>query len=164
LQNKRKNKILIISFMSQTLGPNMPETTPSPSIWALSHMKLRFFARVRRFLQTKTIQRNIKSRNKAMVSKEEQVTTADKRSGDDDDDDSVVLQRSVKRLHFGGLEEKEMAAIEIERLAREDVKMRKLMAELGVIPALVGMVASELAGRRRVAIKALIELANGTYT
>jgi len=142
----------------------MPETTPSPSIWALSHMKLRFFARVRRFLQTKTIQRNIKSRNKAMVSKEEQVTTADKRSGDDDDDDSVVLQRSVKRLHFGGLEEKEMAAIEIERLAREDVKMRKLMAELGVIPALVGMVASELAGRRRVAIKALIELANGTYT
>jgi len=100
-----------------------------------------------------------------MVSKEEQVTTADKRSGDDDDDDdSVVLQRSVKRLHFGGLEEKEMAAIEIERLAREDVKMRKLMAELGVIPALVGMVASELAGRRRVAIKALIELANGTYT
>eukprot|EP00258_Populus_trichocarpa_P009859 XP_002316829.2 U-box domain-containing protein 7 [Populus trichocarpa] len=150
--------------MSQTLGPNMPETTPSPSIWALSHMKLRFFARVRRFLQTKTIQRNIKSRNKAMVSKEEQVTTADKRSGDDDDDDSVVLQRSVKRLHFGGLEEKEMAAIEIERLAREDVKMRKMMAELGVIPALVGMVASELAGRRRVAIKALIELANGTYT
>ncbi|KAJ6724911.1 ARM REPEAT SUPERFAMILY PROTEIN [Salix viminalis] len=156
--------------MSQTQRPTMPETPPSPSIWARSRMKLQFFARVRRFLQAKTTQRNAKSRNKVVVSKEEQVATADKQSGGGGggggggDDDSVVLQRSVKRLHFGGMEEKEMAAVEIERLAREDVKMRKLMAELGVIPALVGMAASEVAGRRRVAIKALIELADGTYT
>uniref|UniRef100_A0A6N2KKI1 Armadillo repeat-containing domain-containing protein n=1 Tax=Salix viminalis TaxID=40686 RepID=A0A6N2KKI1_SALVM len=156
--------------MSQTQRPTMPETPPSPSIWARSRMKLQFFARVRRFLQAKTTQRNAKSRNKVVVSKEEQVATADKQSGGGGggggggDDDSVVLQRSVKRLHFGGLEEKEMAAVEIGRLAREDVKMRKLMAELGVIPALVGMAASEVAGRRRVAIKALIELADGTYT
>ncbi|KAJ6292648.1 hypothetical protein OIU78_024763 [Salix suchowensis] len=156
--------------MSQTQRPTMPETPPSPSIWARSRMKLQFFARVRRFLQAKTTQRNAKSRNKVVVSKEEQVATADKQScgggggGGGGGDDLVVLQRSVKRLHFGGMEEKEMAAVEIERLAREDVKMRKLMAELGVIPALVGMAASEVAGRRRVAIKALIELADGTYT
>lgn len=146
----------------------MPEPPPSPSsssIFALSYLKLQFFARVRRFLQTKRAQKSIKTRTKAMVNKEEQatITTTVDRQSSDIDDDSVVLQRSVKRLHFGSWEEKEMAALEIEKLAREDAKMRNLMAELGVIPALVGMVASEVAGRQRVAVNALIELANGTY-
>jgi hypothetical protein len=115
-------------------------------------------------LQTKRAQKSNKTRTKAMVNKEEQatITTVDRQSSDIDDD-SVVLQRSVKRLHFGSWEEKEMAALEIKKLAREDAKMRNLMAELGVIPALVGMVASEVAGRQRVAVNALIELANGTY-
>ncbi|KAG8635443.1 hypothetical protein MANES_16G038100v8 [Manihot esculenta] len=84
--------------------------------------------------------------------------------GGETEDGSLVLQRSVKKLHFGSWEEKEMAAMEIVRLAKEDVKTRKLMAELGVIPALVELVASEVIARRRVAVKALIELANGTYT
>ncbi|KAG6777140.1 hypothetical protein POTOM_016943 [Populus tomentosa] len=153
--------------MSPAQRPNMPEPPPSPSsssIFALSYLKLQFFARVRRFLQTKRAQKSNKTRTKAMVIKEEQatITTVDRQSSDIDDD-SVVLQRSVKRLHFGSWEEKEMAALEIEKLAREDAKMRNLMAELGVIPALVGMVASEVAGRQRVAVNALIELANGTY-
>ena len=155
------------SFMSPAQRPNMPEPPPSPSsssIFALSYLKLQLFARVRRFLQTKRAQKSIKTRTHAMVIKEEQatITTVDRQSSDIDDD-SVVLQRSVKRLHFGSWEEKEMAALEIEKLAREDAKMRNLMAELGVIPALVGMVASEVAGRQRVAVNALIELANGTY-
>ncbi|KAJ6999988.1 hypothetical protein D5086_008165 [Populus alba] len=153
--------------MSPAQRPNMPEPSPSPpssSIFALSYLKLQFFARVRRFLQTKRAQKSLKTRTKPMVIKEEQatITTVDRQSSDIDDD-SVVLQRSVKRLHFGSWEEKEMAALEIEKLAREDAKMRNLMAELGVIPALVGMVASEVAGRQRVAVNALIELANGTY-
>ncbi|KAJ6935672.1 U-box domain-containing protein 7-like [Populus alba x Populus x berolinensis] len=153
--------------MSPAQRPNMPEPSPSPpssSIFALSYLKLQFFARVRRFLQTKRAQKSLKTRTKPMVIKEEQatITTVDRQSSDIDDD-SMVLQRSVKRLHFGSWEEKEMAALEIEKLAREDAKMRNLMAELGVIPALVGMVASEVAGRQRVAVNALIELANGTY-
>lgn len=74
------------------------------------------------------------------------------------------LQRSVKRLHFGSWEEKEVAAMEIRRLAQEDVKTRKSLAELGVVPPLVAMVGSPVVGRQRLAVQTLIELANGTYT
>ena len=80
------------------------------------------------------------------------------------DDDAAGLQRAVKRLHFGGSEEKEAAAAEIEDLAKNDVKLRKLVAELGVIPVLVDMAASAVPPRRRAAVGALIQLANGTYT
>lgn len=73
----------------------------------------------------------------------------------------VILQRAVKRLHFGGWEEKEAAAEEIRRLAKKDLKMRKDMAELRVVPPLVDMVGWR---RRTVAVQALIELANGSYT
>ena len=79
-------------------------------------------------------------------------------------DGSVVLQKSVKRLHFGSWEEKEMAAKTIEKLVKKDIKARKLMAELGVVHMLVSMVSTEVVDRRRAAIKALIELANGTFT
>lgn len=76
----------------------------------------------------------------------------------------VALQKSVKMLHFGGWEEKEAAAEEIKKLAEEDLKRRKTMAELGVIPPLVDMVGSEVAARRSLAVRALIELANGSFT
>lgn len=76
----------------------------------------------------------------------------------------VVLQRAVKRLHFGSWEEKEAAAKEIKGLAGEDVNRRKLMAELGVIPPLVAMLGSDVVARRRLAVQALLELANGTCT
>ncbi|KAF2303041.1 hypothetical protein GH714_012838 [Hevea brasiliensis] len=122
-------------------------------------MKLQFFTRIRRFLQSKTAQKN-KPRTKVSIDNKE--VGVDMEGGTEDD--SMVLQRSVKKLHFGSWEEKEMAAMEILRLAKEDVKTRKLMAELGVIPALVDLVASEVAARRQVAVKALIELANGTST
>ncbi|XP_030481250.1 U-box domain-containing protein 1 [Cannabis sativa] len=79
-------------------------------------------------------------------------------------DDVAGLQRAVKRLHFGSWVEKEMAALEIGSLAKQDVKVRKLVAELGVIPVLVSMAASDVVSRRRAALAALLQLANGTYT
>ncbi|XP_051125616.1 uncharacterized protein LOC127247692 [Andrographis paniculata] len=74
------------------------------------------------------------------------------------------LHRAVTMLHFGKWEEKEEAAKVIAKLAEEDVKRRRVMAELGVIPPLVAMVGSEVAARRRLAVKALIEVANGSST
>lgn len=92
----------------------------------------------------------------------DQVMERDQSGGEEDH--MVGLQKAVKRLHFGSWEEKEMAAKEIEKLAKEGVKVKKLVAELGVIPVLVNMAASEVVDRRRLAVIALTELANGTYT
>lgn len=83
---------------------------------------------------------------------------------EEEEDCAILLQRSVKKLHFGDWEEKEIAAKDIEILAKEDLKHRKLIAELGVVPVLVSMASSEVAGRRRSAVKALIQLANGSFT
>ncbi|KAK6154768.1 hypothetical protein DH2020_009016 [Rehmannia glutinosa] len=80
------------------------------------------------------------------------------------DDWKVALQRSVKRLHFGSWEEKDAAAKEIIELAGDDLKRRQIMAELGVIPPLVAMVGSEVVARQRLAVRALIVLANGSFT
>ncbi|XP_057493035.1 U-box domain-containing protein 2-like [Actinidia eriantha] len=79
------------------------------------------------------------------------------------EDELVIMQRSVKRLHFGSWQEKAAASEEIRRLAKENLKLRKSVADLGVVPPLVAMVGSEVGGRRRVAVQALIELANGSY-
>ncbi|KAI3881826.1 hypothetical protein MKX03_019375 [Papaver bracteatum] len=77
----------------------------------------------------------------------------------------VLLKRSVKQLHFGSWEEKEIAAKQIKRLAKDNLKTRKsLVSELGVIPPLLSMLDSDITDRKRLAIQALIELANGTYT
>lgn len=76
----------------------------------------------------------------------------------------VALRSSVKGLHFGSWEEKDAAAKEITKLAEEDPMRRKTMAELGVIPPLVAMVGSEVVARRRLAVRALIELTNGSFT
>ncbi|KAH6790305.1 ARM repeat superfamily protein [Perilla frutescens var. frutescens] len=76
----------------------------------------------------------------------------------------AVLQKSVKMLHFGSWEEKETAAREMKKLAEEDVKRRRTMAELGVIPPLVAMVGSEVVARQRLAVRVLIEIANSSFT
>lgn len=76
----------------------------------------------------------------------------------------VILQRAVKKLLFGSPEEKDIAAKDIKNLAAEALSRRKLMAELGVIPPLVAMAGSEATARQRLAVQALTELANGTYT
>ncbi|KAL6992410.1 hypothetical protein U1Q18_010519 [Sarracenia purpurea var. burkii] len=90
----------------------------------------------------------------------------EERGGDEDGGDLVVMQRSVKRLHFGSWEEKAAAAAEIRRLAKENLKTRKSLAALGVVPPLVAMVGSEAGGPRgrQLAVQALIELTIGTYT
>ncbi|XP_050220942.1 U-box domain-containing protein 7 [Mercurialis annua] len=132
-------------------------SSSSSNLWLASYTKLQFFKRIRRFLRSKTSQK-ISPRTKVSIHNNEESVQVVK------EDDSIVLQRSVKKLHFGSWEEKETAAMEIGRLAKEDVKTRKLMAELGVIPVLVDMVSSEVACRRLIAVQALIELANGTYT
>ncbi|KAK1559772.1 hypothetical protein Q3G72_018118 [Acer saccharum] len=160
--------------MSPTQTQNMSSSSSSlssSSAWLLSYIKLRFFSRIRRFLQSKTARKrctesktgiNQQQMEETEQEKEEVIKIMEKQS--EVDDDCVVLQKSVKRLHFGSLEEKEMAAMEIQGLAKQDVKIKKLMAELGVIHMLVSMAATEVVGRRRTAVKALIELANGTYT
>ncbi|KAL5774292.1 hypothetical protein ACOSP7_011849 [Xanthoceras sorbifolium] len=138
-------------------------STSSSPVWLLSYIKLHFFSRIRRFLKSKAARKRC-AESKSGINQllEEQVM--EKQTETAEDDSVVVLQKSVKRLHFGSWEEKEMATMEIQRLAKEDVKIKKLMAELGVIQMLVSMVATEVVGRRRTAVKALIELANGTYT
>ncbi|CAM8992943.1 unnamed protein product [Rhodiola kirilowii] len=146
----------------------MPGSGCGPPLWHSTYSKLRFFTKLRRFICAKDV--------------------VDKRSGGEvcSVDDSVTvgsvssplavdegrrdlglgdMQRSVKMLNFGSWEEKERAAEEIRRLAEVGgVKIRKVLAELGVVPSLVAMVGSELSGRRRVAVRALTELANGTFT
>ncbi|CAI0557906.1 unnamed protein product [Linum tenue] len=144
-------------------------STPSSSIRL--HSKLRFFALVRRFLRSKA-SHNGKSRpsdHKSAVKSTELGAGPGKGStevgGFEEIDDCLDLQRSVKKLHFGSWEEKEAAAVDIGRLAsKEDVKTRKSIAELGVIPVLVEMMGSGAVSRRRAAVTALIELANGTFT
>ncbi|KAE8686437.1 putative DNA binding protein [Hibiscus syriacus] len=136
-------------------------STSSCSNWLLS-----FFKKIQRYLQSKA------ATKRSCSSSSENSNKLRTKNNDDEAEDrqlvmeketeldgSAVLQKSVKRLHFGSWEEKEMAAVAIEKLAREDDKARKLMAELGVINMLVSMV-----GRHRAAIKALIELASGTFT
>ncbi|KAM7255306.1 hypothetical protein ACFE04_020547 [Oxalis oulophora] len=80
---------------------------------------------------------------------------------------SLDLQKSVKKLHFGSLEEKELAANEIERLAKEDGNSIKFMVELGVVHMLVSMMTfddDEDISRQQSALRALIQLDNGSYT
>lgn len=166
----------------------MSNTSSSSPIWLYSYIKLQFFNRIRRFLRSKAGRKRYVSssdrletlRSPTSNSITSTTSTVKDDVGDDvvevsvqamdreidggGDDDVAGLQRAVKRLHFGGWEEKEMAAKEIGKLAKEDVKVRKLVAELGIIPVLVTMAASEVVPRRRAAVAALIELANGTYT
>ncbi|KAI5351989.1 hypothetical protein L3X38_004880 [Prunus dulcis] len=72
----------------------------------------------------------------------------------------IALCDGLRHLHFGVC----LVAMEVGTLAKEDVKVRKLVGGLGVIPVLVSMEASEVVARRRAAVSALIEPANGTYT
>ncbi|MBA0864498.1 hypothetical protein Goshw_003625 [Gossypium schwendimanii] len=157
-------------FPSQVQTLNMSTTSSSSSIWLLSCRKLKFFTRIRRFLQSKAARKQYGSSASDHSNKLRIVNNTDEEEDlvvektESELDGSMALQKSVKRLHFGSWEEKEMAAKAIEKLAKEDVKVRKLMAELGVIHMLVSMVDTEVVGRRLAAIKALIELADGTFT
>ncbi|KAI3719055.1 hypothetical protein L6452_19945 [Arctium lappa] len=132
------------------------------------YVKLRFFSRIRRLLVHKTSSTKQQYGPSATqsgdhVRTQETIIIVDQ--GERRNDDDGILQRSVKRLHFGSRQEKAAAAIEIKRLAGDDLRRRKLMADLGVIQPLVAMVGSEYtADHRSLAVKALLELANGTCT
>lgn len=150
----------------------MAESSSSPSYQL--HLNSRFFTRIRRFLYHKTSSGNRYGPSDHPVSQQiidvgerldrTVVVKSESVVNDNDDEDDIILQRSVKKLHFGICEEKEAAAREIKRLAGDDLRRRKLLAELGVIPPLVAMVGSGTAARRRLAVQALLELANGTCT
>ncbi|XP_030462028.1 U-box domain-containing protein 7 [Syzygium oleosum] len=160
---------------SVSLPPQTPRTLPDPplssssSSWFRSNMKLRLFARLRRLLRTKTAGKSPKQSSLFGVSASRRGIHND---GDVDrggssaarEDGPVALQRAVKRVHFGSAEERRAAAAEIARLAREDARAKKLMAELGVVQALVAMVGVKGDGARRGAVRALIELADGNHT
>lgn len=149
----------------------MSDSTASSSsspIWLYSYIKLRFFNRIRRFLRSKSSNRKRNTTSSDPhhfdTSSLRPTKVMVKESSNDHEDGGLGLQRAVKKLHFGSWEEKELAAEEIGTLAKDDVKVRKLVGGLGVIPVLVSMAASEVVDRRRVAVFALVQLANGTYT
>ncbi|GAA0161001.1 hypothetical protein LIER_17421 [Lithospermum erythrorhizon] len=84
---------------------------------------------------------------------------------DDEENWMVLLRKAVKRLHFGRWEEKEEAAEDIRRLAKEeDIKRRKLMVELGVIQPLVDMLASDPPRTQMVALQALNHVTSASLT
>ncbi|XP_077229198.1 ARM repeat superfamily protein [Tasmannia lanceolata] len=128
------------------------------------YQELRFFARIRRFLQIKTSRKKYVSSERFEKENREEENDRGVEMAKGIAESCFVLQRSVKQLHFGGWDEKEIAAKEISRLAREDLRTRKSLATLGVIPTLVSMLDSEVSDHKKSAVQALIELANGTYT
>ncbi|XP_009614486.1 U-box domain-containing protein 45 [Nicotiana tabacum] len=148
-------------------------TTSTTSNWYLTCIKLRFFTKVRRFLQLKAASKKpLKPSDQPRENSDTLIVIEEGEKGimgkesDIKDNGWMVLQKSVKKLHFGSSEEKEVAAKEIKKLAKEDLKRRKLMAELGVIPPLVAMIGgSEVVVRRqRLAVQALVELSSGSFT
>lgn len=94
-----------------------------------------------------------------MPSDSPEISTPKVREMEESVNRAAVLRRTVKRLHFGDGEEKQRAVKEIEMLIKENAnKVRKLMVDLGVIPALVAMADSD-----QLAVRALIELANDSF-
>ncbi|KAK1368782.1 U-box domain-containing protein 7 [Heracleum sosnowskyi] len=132
------------------------------STWHSAITKLRFFTRIRRFLNPKSSMKLHEPSDPSNI--KEKVANMNDQEEEEKEQEMVVLQTAVKNLHFGSCEEIEMAARDIKKLAAEGLSRRKFMAELGVIPPLVAMAGSEVVARQRLAVQALIELANGTYT
>ncbi|XP_019168654.1 PREDICTED: U-box domain-containing protein 7-like [Ipomoea nil] len=151
--------------MSSLTSPNNASTFHTTK-WLYARRKLRFFSRIRRLLlHVKASPKEYRPPDDDGViggGKREEGVVMERKA--ESDGGWAVLQKSVKKLHFGSWEEKEAAAMEIKTVAQQDLKRRKSMAELGVIPPLVSMFASQVAERRRLAVQALVELANGSYT
>lgn len=135
-----------------------------------TYIKLRFFTKLKRFLRIKA---KSKEPSDHQPTKESEIFIVIEEKGimgkeSDKDNGWMSLQKSVKKLHFGNCDEKEVAVKEIIELAKEDLKRRKFMAELGLIPPLVAMVVGgsdqAVLRRQRLAVQALTELANGSFT
>nr|GMD11540.1 U-box domain-containing protein 7-like [Ipomoea batatas] len=149
--------------MSSLTSPNAP--TVHTTKWLYARRKLRFFSRIRRLLlHVKASRKEYRPPDDGVIGgggKREEGIVMER---EESDGGWAVLQKSVKKLHFGSWEEKEAAAMEIKTVAQQDLKRRKSMAELGVIPPLVAMFGSHVAERRRLAVQTLVQLANGSYT
>eukprot|EP01018_Ginkgo_biloba_P021033 Gb_41829 [translate_table: standard] len=76
----------------------------------------------------------------------------------------LEVRQAVKHIHFGCADSKFKAALQIHRIAKQDFRMKKSLAILGVIPPLVTMLDSSIRGHQCRALQALIELSNGNYT
>ncbi|WMV15879.1 hypothetical protein MTR67_009264 [Solanum verrucosum] len=153
--------------------PNTPKTTSSTnSNFYLTYLKLRFFTKLKRFLQIKAKSKEQFQPSDHQPSNGSEILIVIEEKGimgkeSDKDNGWMILQKSVKKLHFGNWDEKEVAVKEIIKLAKEDLKRRKFMAELGVIPPLVAMVGGSdqaVLRRQRLAVQALTQLANGSFT
>ncbi|CAO2823540.1 unnamed protein product [Amaranthus hypochondriacus] len=81
-----------------------------------------------------------------------------------DNNEKMILQRAVKQILFGKWEEKENGVREIKRLASEDVKITKSLAELGVIPPLVSMLDSDAFFRRHLVVQVLTQFSDASFT
>ncbi|KAD4982450.1 hypothetical protein R6Q59_002059 [Mikania micrantha] len=140
----------------------MVVSSSSSSSWYQLFVKLNFYSKIRRFMKKNSASKRCHDEpasDQVIMDRGESI------NHDHNDDESVILQRSVKWLLFGSRDEKAVAAGEIKRLAGDDLNRRKLMAELGVIQPLVAMVGSEYnVSHRRLAVQALLELANSTCT
>lgn len=154
--------------MSPSQTPDIFSESSKPANCFFIYTKTRFFNSIKRFLLLNTLKKqeqNFDQPGKSIgAGKFEEGMEVLKESDSTSQDDWMVLQKSVKGLHFGSWEEKGLAAREIKRLAKEDLKRRKSMAQLGVIQPLVDMVESDVVERQRLAVQALIELANGSFT
>ncbi|XP_006362422.1 U-box domain-containing protein 7 [Solanum tuberosum] len=153
--------------------PNTPKTTSSTSSnFYLTYIKLRFFTKLKRFLQIKAKSKEQFQPSDHQPTNDSEILIVIEEKGimgkeSDKDNGWMILQKSVKKLHFGNWDEKEVAVKEIIKLAKEDLKRRKFMAELGVIPPLVAMVGGSdqaVLRRQRLAVQALTQLANGSFT
>ncbi|KAG6583966.1 U-box domain-containing protein 6, partial [Cucurbita argyrosperma subsp. sororia] len=126
-----------------------------PSLFPHSYIKILFLTRVRQFLRSKSSRKRFRSPSDPSEISRPEIREREESYIRQYDPASSVLQGTVKSLHFGDGEEKQRAAKEIERLIKESAKVRKLMVDLGVIPALVAMADSD-----QLAVRALIKLAN----
>ncbi|CAO2842360.1 unnamed protein product [Amaranthus hypochondriacus] len=139
--------------------------------------KLLFFLKTRRFFlqPKKRTKRRHASNNHNNTNKTESLETKteeimkgkiQENQHNTDQDQGGLLQKTVKEILFGKREEKENAVKEIKRLANEDVKVRRNLGELGVIPPLISMIDSHAVSvsQRCLAVQALTQLSNGTFT
>jgi len=160
-----------IQIHSSTMSQDLPSSSSSSSSSSVSNKFsstwLKFFVKFRRILiQSRKPRKQLQFESKELQfeSKIEEKEEEQGRREESEESGEIVMQKAVKKLLFGKSEEREMAALEIRRLAEEDVKIRKNLAELGVIPPLVKMVDSGENSRRRSAVQALLQLADGTFT
>ncbi|KAL9236830.1 hypothetical protein vseg_011455 [Gypsophila vaccaria] len=128
-----------------------------------NHTKLQIFHKMRNIFHnnnfTKPINNTIKESLDSKITETDEITNHNKGQ-----EGNMALRKAVKELLFGTLDNKIIAAQVLNCLASKNVQTSKELAGLGVIPPLVSMVGSDVDSSRTVAVRALIQLADGTFT